>query len=90
MRSFPTRQYTVDCRADRSPPTDHNLILITATGDLDIARRLVGEAGGSWDAAVIAYGKQEFVDYRSPKASVTRAAVAASSATDVGSGWNAT
>ena len=41
--------------------TDHNLILITATGDLDIARRLVGEAGGSWDAAVIAYGKQEFV-----------------------------
>lgn len=43
-------------------PTDHTLILITATGDLDIARRLVGEAGGSWDAATIAYGRREFVE----------------------------
>jgi hypothetical protein len=42
--------------------TDHTLILITATGDLDVARRLVAEAGGSWDAAVIAYGQREFVD----------------------------
>ena len=36
--------------------TDHTLILVTATGDLDVARRLVGEAGGSWNAASIAYG----------------------------------
>jgi hypothetical protein len=42
--------------------TDHTLILITATGDLDVARKLVGEAGGSWDAASIAYGRREFVD----------------------------
>jgi hypothetical protein len=38
------------------------LILITATGDLDVARRLVGAAGCSWDAATIAYGRREFVD----------------------------
>jgi hypothetical protein len=42
--------------------TDDTLILITATGDLDVARRLVGAAGGSWDAATIAYGRREFVD----------------------------
>jgi hypothetical protein len=42
--------------------TDHTLILITDTGDLDAARRLVGEAGGSWDAATIAYGRREFVE----------------------------
>lgn len=41
--------------------TDHTLILVAANGDLDVARRLVGEAGGSWDAASIAYGKREFV-----------------------------
>jgi hypothetical protein len=40
--------------------TDHALILIATTGDLDVARRLVGAAGGSWDAATIAYGRREF------------------------------
>jgi hypothetical protein len=42
--------------------TDHTLILITVTDDLDVARRLVTEAGGSWDAATIAYGRREFVE----------------------------
>jgi hypothetical protein len=42
--------------------TDHTLILITATGDLDVARRLVAEAGGSWIAATIAYGRRELVE----------------------------
>jgi hypothetical protein len=41
---------------------DHTLILVAGNGDLDVARRLVAEAGGSWDAAVIAYGRSEFVD----------------------------
>ncbi|MGO9156094.1 hypothetical protein [Mycobacterium sp.] len=41
--------------------TDHTLILITDTGDLDTARRLVGAAGGRWSAANIAYDKREFV-----------------------------
>jgi hypothetical protein len=45
-----------------SVTTDHTLILITATGDLNDARRLVAAAGGSWDAATIAYGRREFVD----------------------------
>ena len=42
--------------------TDHTLILVAGDDDLDLARRLVGEAGGSWDAATIAYGKREFVE----------------------------
>jgi hypothetical protein len=37
------------------------LILIADNGDLDVARRLVGEAGGSWNTATVAYGKCEFV-----------------------------
>jgi hypothetical protein len=41
--------------------TDDTLILIAGIGDLDIARRLVGAAGGRWSAANIAYGKREFV-----------------------------
>ena len=41
--------------------TDHTLILIAGNGDLDIARRLVGAAGGDWSAANIAYGKRDFV-----------------------------
>lgn len=41
--------------------TDHTLILIAGTGELDLARRLVQEAGGSWSAADIAYGRSEFV-----------------------------
>lgn len=41
--------------------TDHTLILVAANGDLDVARRLVGAAGGNWDAADIAYGRAEFV-----------------------------
>lgn len=45
-----------------SVTTDHTLILITATSDLDVARRLVAEAGGSWDTATIAYGRREYVD----------------------------
>jgi hypothetical protein len=44
-----------------SVTTDHSLILVAGNGDLDIARRLVSEAGGSWNAATIAYGKREFV-----------------------------
>jgi hypothetical protein len=42
--------------------TDHTLILVAGDDDLDLARRLVGEAGGSWDTATIAYGKREFVE----------------------------
>jgi hypothetical protein len=41
--------------------TDHTLILVAGNDDHDVARRLVGEAGGSWNAATIAYGKREFV-----------------------------
>jgi hypothetical protein len=41
--------------------TDHALILIAGTGDLHIARRLVGEAGGNWEAATIAHGTRELV-----------------------------
>ncbi len=41
--------------------TDHTLFLVAGNGDRDVARRLVGEAGGSWNAATIAYGKREFV-----------------------------
>jgi hypothetical protein len=42
--------------------TDRTLILVAGNGDLDVAHRLIGEAGGSWDAATIAYGKREFVE----------------------------
>ncbi|WP_245604968.1 hypothetical protein [Mycobacterium genavense] len=41
--------------------TDHTLILVAASGDRDIARRLVTEAGGDWQEADIAYGRSEFV-----------------------------
>jgi hypothetical protein len=41
--------------------TDRTLILIADNGDLDVARRLVGEAGRSWNTATVAYGKREFV-----------------------------
>ena len=41
--------------------TDHALILVAGSDDLDIARRLVGAAGGRWSAATIAYGKRELV-----------------------------
>jgi hypothetical protein len=41
--------------------TDHTLILLAADDDLDLARRLVGEAGGSWDAATIAHGRLDEV-----------------------------
>ncbi|OBF15833.1 hypothetical protein A5725_02910 [Mycobacterium kubicae] len=40
---------------------DHTLILVVAENDLDLARRLVTEAGGNSAAAAIAYGKREFV-----------------------------
>lgn len=40
--------------------TDHTLILVAGDDDLDVARRLVGEAGGDWEAATIAYGRREF------------------------------
>ena len=43
-------------------PTDHTLILVAGNDDLDIARRLVNQAGGNWSAAVIDYGKREFVN----------------------------
>ena len=42
--------------------TDHTLILVAGNDDLDLARRLVAEAGGNWNAATIAYGRREFVD----------------------------
>jgi hypothetical protein len=42
--------------------TDHTLILVAGNDDLDVARRLIGEAGGNWNAATIAYGKREFVE----------------------------
>lgn len=38
------------------------LILIADVKDVDIARRLVGAAGGRWQDAVIRYGKREFVE----------------------------
>lgn len=41
---------------------DHTLILVAGNDDRDVARRLVAEAGGTWDAATIAYGKREFVE----------------------------
>ena len=41
---------------------DRTLILVAGNDDLDIARRLVGDAGGSWSAATIAYGRREFAD----------------------------
>jgi hypothetical protein len=40
---------------------DHTLILVAAKDDVDIARRLVGEAGGDWATATIASGDREFV-----------------------------
>lgn len=45
-----------------SVTTDRTLILVAGTGDLDVARRLVIESGGNWDAATIAYGRREFVE----------------------------
>jgi hypothetical protein len=41
--------------------TDHTLILVAGNDDRDVARRLVAEAGGNWEAASIAYGRREFV-----------------------------
>jgi hypothetical protein len=37
------------------------LVLVADTADFDIARRLVGEAGGQWATATVTYGKREFV-----------------------------
>lgn len=42
--------------------TDHRLILVAGNDDRNVARRLVAEAGGNWDAATIAYGRREFVE----------------------------
>ncbi len=42
--------------------TDHTLILVAGNDDREVARRLVGEAGGDWDAAYIAYGRSELVE----------------------------
>lgn len=42
--------------------TEHTLILIAGKDDLDIARRLIGEAGGDWNTATIAYGNRELVN----------------------------
>jgi len=41
---------------------DRTLILVAGNGDLDVARRIVAEAGGSLEAATIAYGRREFVE----------------------------
>lgn len=46
---------------DASVTTDHTLILLAGNGDVEVARRLVGEAGGDWNAATTAYGRSEFV-----------------------------
>lgn len=46
--------------------TDRTLILVAATGDLDVARRLVSEAGGNWNAATVAYGRRELVEEGAP------------------------
>src|SRR5260370_412967 len=48
-------------RGGPAPPADHPLILGAGNGELDVAGRLVGEAGGDWNAAVIDYGSMEFV-----------------------------
>ncbi|MBA0046585.1 hypothetical protein [Mycobacteroides sp. LB1] len=40
---------------------DNWLMLIADVNDVDIARRLVHAAGGSWQNATIQYGKREFV-----------------------------
>jgi hypothetical protein len=42
--------------------TDHTLILVAGNDDRDIARRLVGAAGGNWNVTSIAYGRSEFVE----------------------------
>ncbi|WAC90638.1 hypothetical protein [Mycobacterium sp. Aquia_213] len=42
--------------------TDRTLILVAGNDDRDVARRLVTEAGGNWQAAGIAYGRSEFVE----------------------------
>lgn len=42
--------------------TDHTLILVAGNDDRDVARRVVGEAGGNWDIADIAYGRSEFAE----------------------------
>lgn len=42
--------------------TDRILLLVAGNDDRDVARRLVAEAGGNWDAASIAYGRREFVE----------------------------
>jgi hypothetical protein len=36
--------------------------LVAGNGDLDVAPRVIGESGGSWNVATIAYGKREFVE----------------------------
>jgi hypothetical protein len=41
--------------------TDHTLTLVAVNNDRDVARQLVTEAGGDWQAAEIAYGRSEFV-----------------------------
>jgi hypothetical protein len=41
--------------------TDHTMILVAGNDDRDVARRLVTQAGGNWQAASIAYGRSEFV-----------------------------
>lgn len=45
-----------------SVSTDHALILVAGNDDLDVARRLVGAAGGNWSSASFAYGRREFVE----------------------------
>lgn len=42
--------------------TDHTLILVCRTADLDIARRTVGAAGGDWTAAELAYGSSDLAE----------------------------
>jgi hypothetical protein len=44
-----------------SVTTGGRLILVAARSDLRLARRLVGEAGGTWSSAAVRYGAEEFV-----------------------------
>lgn len=45
-----------------SVTTDRTLLLVAGVADIDVARNLVGEAGGDWSAARVHYGKREFVE----------------------------
>lgn len=58
--------FVADAAAQRrlkggSVSVERTLILVADKSDLDIARRLVGAAGGDWATATVASGNREFV-----------------------------